>query len=1204
MHQFSVFSLRNRALIALVTIVVAVFGGITLTQLKQELVPSITYPQLFIVTSYPGASPAVVEHDVSTPIEDAIQAIPGLESTTATSNANFSNITAAFAFSTNLATAEQKVTTAINRIRTTLPDGVDPQVIQFSLSDFPIVQLAVSSDLDAVELSDRIERIVIPELSRLDGVASVTLQGSAVQRVEITPDADELAGHGLTRQAITQLLQASGLLLPAGQITEDGETLTVQAGQRLESAEDIAELAFPVQPSALEPSFDPATGEVTVTGPDAVTIGDVADVEIVDAAPTGYSRVDGRDALTLAVTKTSAGNTVAVSHLVRDALPGLAAAVGGSTQFTAIFDQAPFIEQSIESLTQEGLLGLAFAVIVILIFLLSIRSTLVTAVSIPTSVLLTFIGIWASGYTLNIITLGALTIAIGRVVDDSIVVVENIKRHIEAGQEKRQAILDAVKEVAGAITASTITTVAVFLPIGLVGEEVGELFRPFAVTVAIALLASLLVSLTIVPVLSYWFLGRGRKARARAEAAAAAGRPADPAHETVAEGGVVPVTGSVRTHERGDLLQRGYLPVIRWTLKYPVVVLLLAILTLGGSIALAPMLKLNFVGDSGQNTLTVTQTLDASASLEVRNDAAKQVEDALIGLPGVQTVHVAVGSGTGSSIRAAFGGGGSTTFSLVTDPDGDQAEISAAVERAIAGIRDAGTIAVSAQQGFGGSTIDVTVHAATQQDLEEGVRLVTEQVQDLDSVGKVTDNVSASTPYIAIVVDRQAAADHGLNEVQVGGLVMAAMNPSSIGSVSVEDRTLSIYLIDDEAPQTLEELRDFPVPTILGTVHLSDLASVERTLGPASITTEQGVRTAEVSITPATDNVGATTFGVQAALAEIELPTGTTVAVGGVASQMLDSFANLGIALLAAILIVYVVMVATFRSLRQPLLLLVSIPFAATGAIVLQVLTGIPLGVSSLIGVLMLVGIVVTNAIVLVDLVNQYRTRGLDVRTAVEQGAARRLRPIVMTAAATIFALIPLAVGITGHGGFISQPLALIVIGGLVSSTILTLIVLPVIYYLVEGRAERRAPKVAARRAAKDAKTAEKAEAARAAAQRKLDAEAARTEAARLAAEAKANRKQARRGDAEAETAPAAAAGAAAPVAEAIAPVEIVEPEAPAPAIAEDPAPVVEENALPEASAPTGQPAAAEPVAPPATPTGSVQLPPPPVDRPRVDLSG
>ena len=1041
MHRLAVFSLRNRALIALVTIVIAIFGGISLTQLKQELIPSISFPGLFIVTTYPGASPAVVEHDVSTPIEQAIQTVPGLETTSATSSANFSNIRASFSYSTDLATAEQKITTAINRIKSSLPDGVDPQVLQFNLSDLPIVQLAVTSDLDAAELSDRLERIAVTELSRLDGVASVGIQGAAVERVEIVPDMDELVAWGLTTRAITDTLDQNGILLPAGQITEDGRTLSVQAGTRLTSTRQIAELPI-LGAQPLDPSL---RGEI-------VTIGDVAGVSVEPEAPTGYSRVNGSDALTMWVTKTAAGNTVAVSQEVLAALPDIAEAVGGGTEFVVVFDQAPFITQSIESLAQEGLLGLVFAVIVILIFLLSLRSTLVTAVSIPTSVLVTFIGIWVSGYTLNIITLAGLTIAIGRVVDDSIVVIENIKRHLESGKEKRRAILVAVREVAGAITASTITTIAVFLPLALVGDQIGELFRPFAMTVAIALLASLVVSLTIVPVLAYWFLGRrrGREAKqGEVEALAAAEEV-----EAVSAAADASDADAI-VEEHSGKLAKAYSPVIRWTLKHPVVVVLLAVLVLGGSIALAPLMKLNYLGDSGQNTMTVSQTLPSGTSLDVQDEAARKVEQALLDIPGIETVQTSVGSG-GSVLRAAFGSG-STTFSITTDSSYDQVELQDEVREVIAGLGDVGDISLSASSGFGSSTLDITVRAATQEDLEKATELVVDAVKGLDVTKAVEDNVATTTPYIAVEVDTDEAAKAGLTELQVGAMVMAAMNPGAIGDVAIDDRIMSIYLVNPDAPETIEQLRDFEIPTITGLRPLHDVASVDTALAPASITTQQGVRVATVSVTPATDDIAAATAAVLTALDELELPAGTSAELGGVATQMSESFSQLGLALLAAILIVYVVMVATFRSLRQPLLLLVSVPFAATGAIILQVVTGVPLGVSSLIGVLMLVGIVVTNAIVLVDLINQYRERGLPIRTAIELGTERRLRPILMTAAATIFALIPLAIGITGHGGFISQPLAIIVIGGLVSSTLLTLVVLPSLYYLVEGRKERKA---------------------------------------------------------------------------------------------------------------------------------------------------
>jgi HAE1 family hydrophobic/amphiphilic exporter-1 len=1010
--------LRNRALIALVTIVVGIFGAIALTSLKQELIPSLSLPQIFIVTSYPGASPAVVDKDVSTPIESAIQGVAGLDSTTATSNAGASSITAAFEYGTTIATAEQKIQLAINRIAGRLPDAVDPQVLTFNFSDLPVIQIAVSSDLDPNDLSARLEASTIVDLKKLNDVSDVSLLGIAAQRIVITPDPASLAARGLSNQAISAALDANGVLLPAGQVTEEGQTLVVQAGARIESAAGIAAL--------------PLIGGRTPT-----TIADVATVAIVDDPVVGISRVNGEPSLTIAITKTPAGNTVAVSREIRERVPELESALGNNTKFSIVFDQAPFIEESINSLATEGLLGLAFAVIVILLFLLSVRATLVTAISIPASVLITFIGMQAAGYTLNIITLGALTIAIGRVVDDSIVVIENIKRHLSLGEEKLPAILSAVREVAGAVTASTVTTVAVFLPLALVGDITGELFRPFALTVTIALAASLFVALTIVPVLAYWFLGS--TARKPVEAAAA----------------------SVDELDHPTRLQKGYLPVIGWTLRRPAATILIAVLLLVGTGAMVPFMKTNFIGDSGQNTLTVSQTLPLGSSLAARDDAAKKVEKVLLGIDGVETVQLSIGS-SGSALRQAFAGTGSSTFSITTDPTVDQTLLQARVRKAVARIDDAGDITLAAaSSGFASSNINVNITATSEKQLRQATAAVLNDVEGLSVVAQATSNLSNEQPFIGIVVDRTKAAAAGLSEIAVGGIISAAMNPSPAGSVVIDEKTLSIYILHKDAPSTIDEIRAFPVPTLRGVVPLSDMATVERTNGPSSITTIKGARSATVAITPNSDDVGTASAVVSAALAKTDLPAGASAELGGVTAQQGDAFRQLGLALLVAILIVYVVMVATFKSLRQPLLLLVSVPFAATGAIALQVVSGVPLGVPSLIGALMLVGIVVTNAIVLVDLINQYRTRGMPVRDAIVHGAARRLRPILMTALATIFALLPLGVGLTGKGGFISQPLAIIVIGGLVSSTLLTLVVLPTLYYLVEGWKERRQARAA-----------------------------------------------------------------------------------------------------------------------------------------------
>ena len=1027
MHLLSIFSLRNRALIALVTIVVGIFGGIAVATLKQELIPSVTFPQLVVVTSYPGASPDVVNKDVSTPIETAIQGVAGLESTTATSRANISTVSASFAYGSDITNIEQRVQLAINRISSTLPDGSDPLVVTGSIDDLPVIQIAVTSDLDPRELSTRLKSSVIDDIQALEGVREASLLGTTGQRVAITPDVAALAANGLSTQNIRDALDSNGALLPAGQITQNDQTLVVQAGERIASVDALSAL--------------PLVGGSTAG---VVALSDVSSVELVDDPTEGISRVDGQPALTVAVTKAPAGNTVAVSRLVNDLLPSLANSIGNNTKFTVVFDQAPFIEQSIESLATEGLLGLVFAVIVILVFLMSIRSTLVTAISIPASVLITFIGMLASGYSLNIITLGALTIAIGRVVDDSIVVIENIKRHLTLGEAKLKAITMAVREVAGAVTASTVTTVAVFLPLALVGDITGELFRPFALTVTIALAASLFVALTIVPVLAYWFLGTKTPHR----------------H---ASGAVFVAPGERNELENPTRLQRGYLPIIRWTLARPLATILAAVLVLGGTAALIPSLKTNFIGDSGQNTLTVSQQLPLGASLAAKDAAATRVETVLRGIDGVKTVQLSIGS-SGSSLRAAFGGGGDVTFSLTTDPTVNQEALQSTVRSQVASIADAGDISLqAAASGFASSKIEINITANNEADLRAAASTLDETVSKLDVVAESTSNLSEEQPFIAVVVDRGAAAAAGLSEIAVGGIVTEAMNPSSSGSVVIDETTLSIYINNSDRPVTIEELKAFTIPTATGLVPLTDLAQVEEVNGPASITSIRGLRSATVSVTPNSDDVGTASARVNTAVADAKLPSGASATLGGVTAQQGDAFSQLALALLVAILIVYIVMVATFRSLRQPLLLLISVPFAATGAILLQIVSNIPLGVPSLIGVLMLIGIVVTNAIVLVDLINQYRTRGFTVGDAIVQGASRRLRPILMTALATIFALIPLALGVTGQGGFISQPLAIVVIGGLVSSTLLTLVVLPVLYYLVEGASERRTDRRRAR---------------------------------------------------------------------------------------------------------------------------------------------
>ncbi|RGE18776.1 efflux RND transporter permease subunit [Leucobacter sp. wl10] len=1040
MHLLTALSLKNRALIALVTIVAAVFGFLGVGSLKQELMPSVEFPTIAVVTTYPGASPEVVNNDVSEPIETALRGVPQLESTTATSSTGASTVLAEFTYGVDLAATEQKVDRAISRISQMLPEQSDSQVMSGSIDDFPVIQIAVTPTEGETpeQAAQVIDRVAIPEISDLDGVREAQLTGARADRITIQPDAEALAAQGLSAQSVTDALQQSGVLVAAGTITDGNRTLAVQAGSEVGSVEEIAALPLPRSAEALLaeqqlPDQEPLPGEAAQAPGAPLTIGDVAEVRLEPSPQQSISRVDGQPALTIAVTKMSAANTVDVSNAVQQKLDELKDQLGGA-KLTVIFDQAPYVEQSIETLTTEGLLGLVFAVLVILVFLLSVRATLVTAISIPTSVLLTFVGLNFAEYTLNMLTLGALTISIGRVVDDSIVVIENIKRHLVEGGDRAKIIIEAVREVAGAITASTITTVAVFLPMAFVNGMVGELFRPFAFTVTIALVASLLVSLTIVPVLAYWFLRTDR-----------------PKRRTPA---VVPEP------ERSTALQRGYRPVIEWTLKRPAVTLLIAVVVFGATIAASPFMKTNFMGADEQNSVGLVQTLDPGTSLEAQLAQAERVEEALAGVSAIETVQATIGSAdSGAGALFGEGGDGSVSYSLTTDPAADQLTVQDEIRAAVDALDGAGEFSLG-QSGGGvttSSAIEVNVSAPDQETLSKASEAVVTALQDRPELEQVESDLGRSRPFLRVAVDRTAAAAAGLTEAAVAGQVSQQMQPQQVGEITMDADSVAVYLATGIVPSDQPSVAALQIQTALGPRSLDSLAAIEVSDGPVTVRTEDGVRTVTVSALPKGDDLGTAGIAVDAALAGVDLPTGATASVGGVMSQQAEAFQQLGIALLAAILIVYVVMVATFRSLLQPLLLLVSVPFAATGAILLLIVTGIPLGVASLIGVLMLVGIVVTNAIVLIDLVNQYRARGDGLREAVLHGSLQRLRPIVMTALATILALTPMALGITGKGGFISQPLAVVVIGGLLSSTALTLIVLPTFYYAVERRREGRA---------------------------------------------------------------------------------------------------------------------------------------------------
>jgi multidrug efflux pump subunit AcrB len=1201
MTSLTRLSLANRMIVGLATLAIVVFGVLATLNLKQELLPSIQVPTAIVTANYPGVSPQIVADDVSTPLERALTGVSGVTKVQSTSSNGIATITVEWEYGLDPDKVVADIRSAVDGLKTTLPDQVETEVITGRTDDIPVLLLAVASDASLDEAGRQVENVAIPDLSSIDGVRSVTATGEDTTQLVVTLRPKDLRKHDVTAQAVTQTVQGQATITPAGSSFDKNLELAVEVGTSANTVKQFRAMQVP-------------------TPDDPVRLSVLADVKVESIESTSIARAGGRSALSLAVLKDTDADAVAISHQVRDKLPSVEQKLGNNTTITTIFDQAPLIEQSIHDLAVEGLLGLAFAVLVILAFLFSVRATLITAISIPLSLLIAMIGLQLSDYSLNIFTLAALTVAVGRVVDDSIVVVENIKRRDLGHRTLRPSdVLASVKEVAGAVTASTLTTVTVFAPVAIVSGVVGELFRPFAITVAVALGASLLVSMTIVPVLAYWFLRGG------------AGRTQELAAKR-SEGQVEVDAAETHTPEETKVtrLQQGYLPVLHFGLRHPFLTLGMALVVFAATLGSATLLKTDFIGSvTDQTTLAIHQELPPGTRLSTTSSAAKQVENLLQGDPQVKNYLVTIGGslvpgGTASTNTAEF------TVLLAEGARADTLRPQLQAQMAELG-QSVGDITVTTTNNQSTTNdLTVTVSSENTKSLEAGSKRVQQELESIAGLTNVQSNLEEQRKVLKVNLDKKKAASLGFTQGDVGQAVSNALRGTRVGSVTLAGEQRDIFvrgqaadepspsdirnlelpvsqlqqqkaqekasdkladkqkaLADeqqrqaeqatadqkaelrkqrtklannrsdtvDELSKTRRQLADSrrqlsrlkanpprpnpsapPVPVTTDTlaqqqwaqqvaqqsaavaqtekgidqirasidqldesiqqvnkqldtadeqarqaaeqrekqqklqdeqealadvrakpVKVKDVAKVQEVLAPTTVTQIEGTPSVTITATPEGKDLGALTATIQSRLdAMTDLPPGVTATLGGAAQDQQDAFNQLGLAMLVAIALVFMIMVGTFRSLVQPLILMVSIPFAATGAVAGLLITDTPLGVPAMVGLLMLIGIVVTNAIVLIDLINQYRGRGEDLRSAIIDGARLRLRPIIMTACATIFALIPMALGFTGGGAFISGPLAIVVIGGLVSSTVLTLLLVPVLYSLVERRSERR----------------------------------------------------------------------------------------------------------------------------------------------------
>ncbi|MDO5494761.1 MAG: efflux RND transporter permease subunit [bacterium] len=1037
MERLPKLSLNNRAFIALVCVVITVIGVISMTVLRRELIPSIQLPAVAVVATNPGASSQQMADTVADPIERNLRTLDNVAGTQAVSRSNFTMLTVELDYGSDIYRAASQTDVILGRLESQLPEGTTTEVITGGTGSLPAMIVAASSDLEPFELVRRLELAAVPDIGSVEGVATVDVLGAPEEVIRLTLDEAALAEAGLNRGDIISALDDAGLVIPGGQVGDGGQQLDITVGNAFEELADLESMA-------LIPAGEGAA---------PISLGEVAEVERTTAAATSASRTDGRDSVTMLITPAVRANFVDLSEDVHTILDDATETVGGGTEFTVVFDQAPFIQESIEGLATEGGWGLLFAVLVIFGFLLAVRPTIITAISIPLSLLFAFVGMWATGTTMNMLSLAGIILAIGRMVDDSIVVIENIVRHMQASTRSRYAtIVHATSEVAGAVISSTLVALLVFLPIVLVSGLAGELFRPFALTTVVALTGSLLVSLTIVPVLAYWFLGRQAGRTADASPESVVGEPDD-------DGAPLAVEEDATAEASQGWLARAYRPALGWAITHRAATVVLVLLVFVGSMAMIPLLKVNLLGDSGMNMVSVTQTLAPGTTLEESIEAAEDTEEIISAQEGVQTVQTSIGGG-----GFGFGFGSSTnrvSYTVITEPGADQEALQTSLEAALAEHADAdesaGEIEFSEAGGGGGmlgsSTVDVRLQALDDASRTEASDAVVEALQELDGVETVTSDDEAIAPALEIRIREADAAAMGMSVTDAVGLIAVNTADFPVGSVSIGGTELSVYLDTGGAVETVQDVEDLD----LGGLPLSAIADVERVEVAPSISTVDAVRTVTVSVTPDSDDVGALGGQVRSAMEGLTLPDGVTWEMGGVTADIDETFTQLGLAMLAAILLIYVVLVWLFKSLIQPVILMMSIPFAATGVVLALWATGTSLGLSSLVGLLMLIGIVVTNSIMLIDLVNQYRRRGMELDEAIMRGGQNRVRPIIMTAAATIGAMIPPALGMASQSSFVSGPMAIAVIGGLVASTVISLVIVPVLYRMVEGRKERRA---------------------------------------------------------------------------------------------------------------------------------------------------
>jgi hydrophobic/amphiphilic exporter-1 (mainly G- bacteria), HAE1 family len=1013
MNFLTRFSLKNAVAVFIISFLLIILGAYSFSSLKVDLLPNIEFPQLSIEIVYPGESPQDINDQVTAKLEEKFKSLEGLKNMQSSSYESMAVINLEFPFHTDMEEVERQVDTLIKD--TDLPENVETKVNRFSFGTIPIFNISLFAKKD-VDLQNILETEVIPELNKIDGINSISVGGEKEEIIKITVDKQKALQAGLTLTQIKDQINEKYMSFPAGNVHTDTLQIPVRVQEKLETVKELENMALtsPVLQSM------PAAAQAKP----AIKLKDIASIETV-ADQAEFTRYNLKEALSMAVTKKQDANTVEVADKVTKVLDSYK----DKFDYTIGFDSAEGIKKSVESLVREGLLGALFASVAVLLFLRNVRATVIAIVSIPLSLLVASIFLNRMDISLNVMTLGGMAVAVGRVVDDSIVVIENIFRRVRKAKTgiTDELIQDSTREILKAITSSTITTVVVFLPLGFVGGITGEFFLPFALTIVFALLVSLVVAVTVVPILAKFSFKK------------------------------------VPPEEKEGALQRVYGRVIAWALRHKALVLLLSVVLLVGSFALAPALGFTFLPNEEQKTLVASIELPSSTSLEKTNDVSLALENMFVKQKEIKNVTAAVGS---RDYRSGLKRQNQANYFINLKEDVAVAPLIKKLEKKMEQIvneKAPGTKFGVREMESGGpptnNNVDIDLYSNNLSSLQKAAKQVETYLNKRHDLKDVTNNFADKQKQIVVDIDPEKAAAYGVSGFQILGTIADATKPVEVGALTLNGKERTVQLSYNQHLQSVDELKNTMIFTKRGLVPVSELASVNEVDTYTSIQKLNGKVFARVSAQIVGDNIQKVTNDViRHVKNDLNLPDDVSLEGGGGSDETMQTFQELGIAMLIAIGLVYITMLVTFGKARIPFVILSSLIFVPIGSLLGLYIAKEPLSISVMIGLLMLIGIVTTNAIVLVDRIGQNREqKGMTIRAAIMEAGKTRLRPILMTAFATVTALIPLALT-SESGTLISKGLAITVIGGLTSSTLLTLILIPVMYelfFIRQAKAER-----------------------------------------------------------------------------------------------------------------------------------------------------